>query len=96
MCKSNGESVDHLLIHCPIAMELWAMVFSLFGIHWVMPKTVVDLLAFWQGNFGQHWNGVIWMWCIWRKRRIGVLRILKGQFLILKSSASKPYWIGWL
>ena len=33
MCKSNGESVDHLLIHCPIATELWSMVFTLFGIH---------------------------------------------------------------
>ena len=52
MCKSNRELVNHLLIHCSIATELWAMVFSLFGIHWVMPKMVVDLLACWQGNFG--------------------------------------------
>ena len=40
-----------------------------------MPKTVVELLACWQGNFGHHHNGVIWMvvphclmWCIWRER----------------------------
>ena len=40
-----------------------------------MPKTVVKLLACWQGNFGHHRNGVIWlvvphclMWCIWRER----------------------------
>ena len=91
MCKSNGELVNHLLIHCSIATELWPMVFSLFGIHWVMPKTVVDLLACWQGSFGRHWNDVIWMWCIWQKRRTGVLSILKGHVLILKSSASKPY-----
>nr|XP_023929449.1 kinesin-like protein KIN-7K, chloroplastic [Quercus suber] len=25
MCKSNGESVDHLLLHCPVAMDLWSM-----------------------------------------------------------------------
>ena len=31
MCKCNGESIDHLFLHCPIAMDLWAMVFSLFG-----------------------------------------------------------------
>ena len=75
MCKSNGESVDHLLLHCPIVYELWSMVFTLFGIHWAMPKTVVELLACWQGNFGHHCNGVIWMavphclmWCIWRER----------------------------
>ena len=41
-----------------------------------MPKTVVELLACWQGNFGYHRYGVIWMavphclmmWCIWRER----------------------------
>ena len=33
MCKSCGESLDHLLFHCPIACELWSLVFCLFGIH---------------------------------------------------------------
>ena len=61
MCKRNGESVDHLLIHCPLAFDLWCMVFTLFGIHWVMLKTVVELLACWKGKFGQNRNGVIWM-----------------------------------
>ena len=61
MCKSNGESVDHLLLYCPIVYGLWSMVFTLFGIHWAMPKTVVELLACWQGNFGHHCSGVIWM-----------------------------------
>ena len=61
MCKSNGESVDHFLLHCPIVYELWSMVFNLFGIYWAMPKIVVELLACWQGNFGHHRNGVIWM-----------------------------------
>ena len=59
MCKRNGESVDHLFLHCPIAFEMWTMVFTLFGIYWVMPKTLVDLLACWQGKFGRHHNGVI-------------------------------------
>ena len=48
MCKRNGESVDHLLILFPHASDLWSMVFTLFGIYWVMPKmlkTVVELLA---------------------------------------------------
>ena len=58
MCKSNGV-VDHILLYCPIVYELWSMVFTLFGIHWAMPKTVVELLACWQGNFGHHCNGVI-------------------------------------
>ena len=45
MCDSNGESVDYLLLYCSIAFKLWSMVFALFGIYWVMPKTVVELLA---------------------------------------------------
>ena len=37
MCKRNGENVDHLLLHCPLASEMWSLVFCLFGIHWIMP-----------------------------------------------------------
>ena len=37
MCKCNGESVDHLFLYCPVAMDMWAMVFGLFGVSWVMP-----------------------------------------------------------
>lgn len=55
------ESVDHLLLQCPIASEPRSMVFTLFGIHWVMPKTMVELLVCWQRKFGHHCNGVFWM-----------------------------------
>ena len=69
-CKCNGEIVDHLLLHYPIAM-----VFGSFGVLWAMPRMVIDLQACWQGRFGQHRNGVIWMaaphclmWFLWRER----------------------------
>jgi hypothetical protein len=75
MCKADGESVDHLLLHCGYAKELWDMVFVMFGIHWVMPKRVIDLFYCWQGKFGWHQNITIWkaiphclMWCLWRER----------------------------
>ena len=61
MCKCNGESVDHLFLHCPVATDLWAMVLGLFGVNWVMPKFVVEILACWQGQFGHHCNGHIWI-----------------------------------
>ena len=60
MCKRNGESVDHLFLHCPIATDLWSMVLGLFGVTWVMSHTVLGLLRCWQGNFGRHRNGYIW------------------------------------
>ena len=49
MCKCNGEYVDHLLLHCPIASNLWSMISVLFQVSWVMLKSVVELLACWQG-----------------------------------------------
>ena len=75
LCKSNGESVDHLLLHFPIVFELWSMMFTLFGIYWAMPKIVVEFLACWQWKFSHHHNGVILMavphclmWRIWWER----------------------------
>ena len=75
MCKASGESTNHLLLHCSVAWELWNMVFILFGIFWVMPKSVVDLLTCWNGLLGNSEAGKVWkmishclMWCLWRER----------------------------
>ena len=75
MCECNSESVDHLFLHCLVAMDLWSMVLGLFGVSWVIPKSVVGLLACWQGRFGCHWNDHIWIivphclvWCLWREK----------------------------
>ena len=73
MCKRCGESVDHLLLHCPIAYEMWSMIFCLFGICWVMPQRVVDLLDCWSCNFGRHCNIVIWRIVLIKKKLYGGL-----------------------
>ena len=54
MCKADGESVDHLLLHCVYAKELWDVVFAMFGVFWVMPGRVRELFATWQGKMGKH------------------------------------------
>ena len=75
MCKVDGESMDHLFLHCALARELWTMVFSLFGMYWVMPKQIVDVFASWKGRLGRHKNRHTWevvphcvMWSLWRER----------------------------
>ena len=50
MCKRCGESVDCLLLHFPIAYDLWSMVFCLFGIHWVMSYKVSGVLRLGRGS----------------------------------------------
>ena len=73
--KRNGETVEHLLLHCQVAQELWNMVCTLFGVHWVILRSVVELVANWSGKFNRLWIKVLWriilhclMWLIWRER----------------------------
>uniref|UniRef100_A0A2N9I206 Reverse transcriptase zinc-binding domain-containing protein n=1 Tax=Fagus sylvatica TaxID=28930 RepID=A0A2N9I206_FAGSY len=74
MCCCDGETVAHLLLHCSLARMLWSFVFTAFGIHWVIPRSVVDLLLGWRNWFGKHqssiWNLVpsCLMWSVWRER----------------------------
>uniref|UniRef100_A0A2N9G3B1 Reverse transcriptase zinc-binding domain-containing protein n=1 Tax=Fagus sylvatica TaxID=28930 RepID=A0A2N9G3B1_FAGSY len=50
LCKADGETMDHLLLHCAFSKEVWDMVFVMFGVSWAMPRTVRGLLACWQGT----------------------------------------------
>jgi hypothetical protein len=45
MCKKNEESIDYLLLHCEVARDLWSYILILFGVEWVMPRTVLELLT---------------------------------------------------
>ena len=74
MCCSNGETVDHLLLHCPVLNVLWSWSFKAFGIQWVLSGTIVDLLSSWWNGLGHHssdiWNMVpiCLIWTIWKER----------------------------
>jgi hypothetical protein len=45
MCKRSGESINHLFLHCEVARTLSSVLFTLFGVKWVMNGKVLDLLA---------------------------------------------------
>jgi hypothetical protein len=32
MCKWDRETINHLFLHCPVARDLWDMIFCLFGL----------------------------------------------------------------
>ena len=74
MCHCNGETVDHLLLHCGKAYQLWSLAFRSFGISQVLPQSVADTLFGWQNWLGKLsssiWNLVplCLMWCLWRER----------------------------
>lgn len=35
------------------------MVYSLFGVSWVMPLAVWEMIKGWKGCFGRHGNGAV-------------------------------------
>uniref|UniRef100_A0A2N9G8A9 Reverse transcriptase zinc-binding domain-containing protein n=1 Tax=Fagus sylvatica TaxID=28930 RepID=A0A2N9G8A9_FAGSY len=44
MCQNAGETGPHLLIHCGMASDLWHLVLRSFGVLWVFPNNIADLL----------------------------------------------------
>jgi hypothetical protein len=75
MCKKHEKSVDHLLLHCDVARAVWSYFYSLFGVEWVMPSSVLDLLSAWGTLLGHDSAIRIWkqvplciLWGLWRER----------------------------
>ena len=98
---SAGETIKHLLLHCLIARVLGSMVFTLFGVSWVMPKDVFELTASWPGKFRKHRNGVIWnlvphclMWGIWRERNAQIFEGTERAIHELKMTFLQTF-LGW-
>jgi hypothetical protein len=97
MCKRAGESVDHLLLHCEYASELWSFIFCIVGMHWVMPCKVSELPACWRRTASSSKN-VIWnaipsclMWLIWRERNMRAFEDLERHSYGIKIDFSSYY-----
>ena len=74
ICKGAWETVDDLFLHCGVIREVWSFVFRSFGVDWVFPDRIMDLLFGWWNWFGKNSSG-IWnlvppclMWTIWWER----------------------------
>jgi hypothetical protein len=75
MCKKHGETVDHILLHCEVARVVWSYFYSLFGVEWVMPSSVLELMSGWGTLLGRGSTIRIWkqvplcvMWGLWCER----------------------------
>jgi len=75
MRKKSRESINHLMIHCEVAKELWSSILNLFGVNWVMPISVKRFdgvlrrsgrVWYWYGSW--RLAPLCVMWCIWRER----------------------------
>ncbi len=74
MCRCDGETISHLLLHCEVAYGSWTFVFWTFGILWVLPGCVLDLFFGWHNWLGKNqskiWNLVpsCLFWTLWQER----------------------------
>ena len=56
--NNADETVDHLLLHCLIARQIWGFVFQFVGINWVLPSHVSKVLGGWWNWLGRRCSGV--------------------------------------
>ena len=74
---SEAEMVDHLLRHCIKTRALWNLLFSLFGVAWVLSGTVKETLLGWHGAFVGKIRKKAWQmaplcifWSVWKERNL--------------------------
>ena len=51
LCQRHEKSIDHIFLHCEKAKTLWALLYSMFGVQWVLLATVKETLLGWNGTF---------------------------------------------
>ena len=91
MCCCNEESVDHLLLHYPVAHSLWVQMLQVFGIQWVMSGSMESLVfcwSYWLGKFTSDiWNMVpnCLMWVVWMKRNRHSFKAKEKLFVQLQA-----------
>ena len=44
LCGEEEESCDHIPLHCTKTREVWNLVFTLFGVAWVLPSTLKEVM----------------------------------------------------
>ncbi|RVW73236.1 LINE-1 reverse transcriptase-like [Vitis vinifera] len=75
LCQRHEESIDHVLLHCEKARTLWALLFSMFGVQWVLLTTVKEMHLGWNGTFVGTKRKGVWrasplclFWTVWKAR----------------------------
>ncbi|XP_059627693.1 uncharacterized protein LOC132270534 [Cornus florida] len=99
MCKKTGESVNHLLIHCLVARDVFLVA---LGIPWVFSESMVDLLESWRGctvesRVRDAWRATplcIW-WGLWRERNRRYFEGVESPIWAIKYSilSSLFFWV---
>ena len=63
LCEEEGETIEHLLVHCPKAKMLWVLLLDIVGVSWVFPFLLGKLysLGNWHDSFVGKRCKKVWM-----------------------------------
>ena len=90
-----------MLLHCPTSSDLWAFLFCLVGIAWVMPSSVNSMLESWSCVLGscrcttvQGATPACLMWCILGERNRCTFDYKESSVPNLKFLLWRPFMNG--
>jgi hypothetical protein len=82
LCNKNEEAI-HFLLHCEFSVDIWHLVLISFGVSWVTPGNVPQLLHCWKFLGHGHSRETIWkviptllIGAFGEKETVGSLRIV--------------------
>jgi hypothetical protein len=84
LCKKNVVVIEW-------SCDLWSYILILFGVEWVMPRTVLELLTSWGASVGYGRAKEAWqlaplclLWCIWRERNARLFEDVETSMVDLR------------
>ena len=99
LCVKGEERLDHLMLHCPKVYNLCALIFMIFGVNWVLPRSIKDTLVAWKGPPPRKSLKKVWMtaplcllWTIWKERSGVVFEDLVPSTQRMKNSLIFALW----
>ena len=85
--------VDHFLLYCAKTWVLWNLLFSLFGVSWILSCSMKKTLLGWHGAFMGKVRKKAWQmaplclfWTVWKERNIWVFSNEEFSLQRLKNS----------
>lgn len=96
------ESVDHLLIHCAMASEIWAFFLNHLRVSWSFPNHFCELILGWWINDLEGLPSIIWStlpsaicWGLWKERNAWIFEGVRKNLVELALSIYRSLF-NWL
>ena len=86
LCNKAGDSVDHLLLHCPFSLKLWETLLQEVNTVWVIPEGCFELFSIRIDALGRGKKAkILWgslmqavVWNLWLERNRRIFEDYKG------------------